>query len=320
MATRLFRTFVSAVICLVIMPMAFATTGQAADRLRVGLDWFVNPNHGPLIIALESGYFSYAGLDVELVEPTTTQDNVTMVLDGRVDIGMSDQPRTQIEVTGGSPLMIVGTLIPVPLNVILGLNGGPVKTIADLRGKRIGYADSERTERDLLKIALAAHDIAISEVTLVDVEFSMVEALLDGKVDVLTDAYRNFEPIQVSLAGKVPLIFDIEGAAIPTYSELVYIIKRHAVDADKVRRFLIAVERGVQALAEDPDRSWELFVKYDPKLDNELNRRAWAATVPLFALRAATLDGARYRRFAGFLVENELIDREVPVEDYLLGR
>ena len=83
-------------------------------------------------------------LDVEIVTPTNTLDNVAMVLDGRADIGMSDQVRTQTEVASGMPLTVVGTLIPVPLNVILAVEGGPVRTVADLRGKRIGYADSER--------------------------------------------------------------------------------------------------------------------------------------------------------------------------------
>ena len=29
---------------------------QAADKLTVLLDWFVNPDHGPLIVARERGY------------------------------------------------------------------------------------------------------------------------------------------------------------------------------------------------------------------------------------------------------------------------
>ena len=42
---------------------------NAADRITVLLDWFVNPDHGPLIIADENGYFDDFGIDVELVAP-----------------------------------------------------------------------------------------------------------------------------------------------------------------------------------------------------------------------------------------------------------
>ena len=71
-------------------------------KVAIGVDWFVDPNHGPLVVALERGFFADEGLDVTLVPPENTMDNVTMVLDGRVAIGMSDQPRTQIEIAGGS--------------------------------------------------------------------------------------------------------------------------------------------------------------------------------------------------------------------------
>ncbi len=39
---------------------------MAADKLTVILDWFVNPDHAPLVIAAEKGYFAARNLDVEL--------------------------------------------------------------------------------------------------------------------------------------------------------------------------------------------------------------------------------------------------------------
>ncbi|MEM6464471.1 MAG: ABC transporter substrate-binding protein [Pseudomonadota bacterium] len=297
-----------------------AAPALAADELKsisIGLDWFVDPNHAPLIVALEKGYFADEGLDVTLVAPENTQDNVTMVLDGRVAIGMSDQPRTQMEIASGSPLLVVGTLIPQPLNVVLAVEGGPISTVRDLAGKRIGYADSRKTERDLLKIGLSANGIDISEVTLVDVSFDMVPALLDGTVDVLTDAYVNFEPIQVELAGKKPLVLDIEKGAMPPYSELIYIANRDIADPDVIDGFRTAVARGVEALVGDTDQAWELFVKYDPKLDTELNRKSWDATVPLFSTAPGDLDSRRYAAFATFLLANDLIAAMPAPDTYL---
>src|SRR5690606_8109479 len=45
------------------------TPAAAADRLTVLLDWFVNPDHAPLVVAKQGGFFEKHGLDVELVEP-----------------------------------------------------------------------------------------------------------------------------------------------------------------------------------------------------------------------------------------------------------
>ena len=49
--------------------MALATPALAQDRLTLMLDWFVNPDHAPIVIAQERGFFSDAGLEVEIVAP-----------------------------------------------------------------------------------------------------------------------------------------------------------------------------------------------------------------------------------------------------------
>ena len=42
----------------------------AADqKLTVMLDWFINPDHAPLIVAQEKGLFAAQGLAVELISP-----------------------------------------------------------------------------------------------------------------------------------------------------------------------------------------------------------------------------------------------------------
>ena len=35
-----------------------ATPAMAADKMKLLLDWFVNPDHGPIIVAQEKGYFA----------------------------------------------------------------------------------------------------------------------------------------------------------------------------------------------------------------------------------------------------------------------
>jgi hypothetical protein len=54
---------------------------RAADQqqLRVILDWFVNPDHAPLIVAREKGFFRDAGLEVELIAPADPNDPPKLV-------------------------------------------------------------------------------------------------------------------------------------------------------------------------------------------------------------------------------------------------
>ena len=55
-----------------ILALALACTAlpaQAQDKVRVLLDWFVNPDHAALVIAKQRGVFAKHGLDVELIAP-----------------------------------------------------------------------------------------------------------------------------------------------------------------------------------------------------------------------------------------------------------
>ena len=44
--------------------LSLSTLSVQAAELKVMLDWFINPDHGPLYVAEERGYFKDAGLEV----------------------------------------------------------------------------------------------------------------------------------------------------------------------------------------------------------------------------------------------------------------
>ncbi|MDA4634295.1 ABC transporter substrate-binding protein, partial [Escherichia coli] len=62
------RAFAPAIILLAALSL-LASPAAAADKLSVLLEWFVNPDHAPLVIAREKGFFSEAKLDVDLIPP-----------------------------------------------------------------------------------------------------------------------------------------------------------------------------------------------------------------------------------------------------------
>src|SRR3546814_3556698 len=60
----------------------------AADKLTLILDWFVNPDHGPIIVAQEQGYFAEQGLAVEVIAPADPSAPPTMVAAGKADLAV----------------------------------------------------------------------------------------------------------------------------------------------------------------------------------------------------------------------------------------
>ena len=43
-----------------------AAPAWAEDKMTVLLDWFINPDHGPIIVAQENGYFADRGWRLKL--------------------------------------------------------------------------------------------------------------------------------------------------------------------------------------------------------------------------------------------------------------
>ncbi|WP_172328272.1 ABC transporter substrate-binding protein [Mangrovicoccus sp. HB161399] len=286
----------------------------AADRMTLMLDWFVNPDHGPIIVAEELGYFEEAGLDVEIIAPADPSDPPKMVAAGKADLAVSYQPQLHLQVAEGMPLKRVGTLIATPLNCLLVLQDGPIGKIADLKGRKIGFSVAGVEEAVLGQI-LGAAGLTLDDVELVNVNWSLSPALMAGQVDAVIGAYRNFELNQMEIEGEPGRCFYVEEEGLPTYDELIYVANPETMDADMIQRFLGATEKAAQYIVNHPGEGWELFSGTAKELQDELNEKAWADTWPRFSVTPAGLDSGRYKRFESFLHDAGLIDEVRPVSD-----
>ena len=311
MHSLFYRFSILLILCSSLIPLP----SLAAEKMTVLLDWFVNPDHAPLIIAKEKGFFAKAGLDVTLIAPADPNNPPKLVAAGKADLAVSYQPKLHIHVAQGLPLVRIGTLVATPLNALVVLADGPVQTIANLKGRKIGFSIGG-FEDALLAAMLSRHGLALADVTLVNVNFSLSPAIIAGQVDGVIGAFRNFELNQMDLMGHPGRAFYPEEEGVPSYDELIMVANKNSLDQGRLRGFLDAMEQGVQYLVNHPDAAWSLFIKAHKDLDDELNRRAWRDTLPRFALRPAALDSARYERFAGFLKSQGLINTIPPLETY----
>jgi putative hydroxymethylpyrimidine transport system substrate-binding protein len=289
-----------------------AAPAMAQDKMTLILDWFVNPDHGPIILAEELGYFKEAGLEVEVIAPADPSDPPKMVAAGRADLAISYQPQLHMQIENGLPLRRVGTLIATPLNCLLVLEDGPVKSTADLKGRKVGFSVAG-VEEVLLSTILAQHGLTLDDIELVSVNWSLSPSLMSGQVDAVIGAYRNFELNQMEIEGVPGRCFYVEEEGVPAYDELIYVANPETMDADMIRRFLTATERATQYIMNHPQESWEIFAGTSRELQDELNEKAWVDTFPRFATRPAALDHARYRRFEQFLLEAGMIENDTPV-------
>lgn len=288
----------------------------AAEKMTLLLDWFVNPVHAAIVIAREKGFFAREGLDVSLVEPADPSMPPRLVAAGQGDVALTYQPNYVLDVAQGLPLQRVGTSIATPLNTIMVLADGPIRSLADLKGKTIGYSVAGY-ETALLGTMLGTVGLKLSDVKLVNVNFALVQPLLGGQVDAVVGAYRNVEAIEMKLAGHPARLFLPEENGVPPYDESIFVTRTDKAGTPAVRHLLDAVGAAQRFILDHPEEAWQTFVKAYPKLDDDLNRQAWAATVPRLSSDPAAVDALRYSVFAEFIKANGLIEHVEPVERYI---
>lgn len=297
--------------------LVLAAQTHAADKLNLVLDWFINPDHAALIVAKQKGYFAAHDLDVTLEEPSDPSVPPKLVAAGKADLAVSYQPELYIQNDEGLGLVRTATLVATPLNTLIVKADSDIKTIADLKGKTIGYSVAG-VEEALLTAILKSGGLTLDDTKRVNVNFSLAPAVMTGQVDAVIGGYRNFELHQMQTAGTPGRAFYIEEHGVPAYDELIVIAHKDKLDRDRLARFNQALEEATQYTINHPDDAWQAFVSYRKDLDDDTNRAAWPATLPRLAHRPGALDTRRYERFAQFMHEHGLIKTLPVLADYAI--
>jgi putative hydroxymethylpyrimidine transport system substrate-binding protein len=295
--------------------LALAALPARAEPLKLLLDWFVNPDHAPLIVAQQKGWFAAAGVPLTLTAPSDPNDPPKLLAAGQADLAISYQPQLTLLAAEGLPLARIATLVATPLNSLVVLADGPVKTLADLKGRKVGYSVGG-FEDALLGAMLEKSGLKLGDVELVNVNFSLSPALLSGQVAAAIGAFRNFELTQMALEKHPGRAFFVEEEGVPVYDELVLIARRDRLGDAKLATVVAVIERATLYLLNHPEAAWTDFVSYDKALDDALNRQAFTDTMRRFSASPAALDRGRYVRFAEFLTKRGLIKAPPPVDSY----
>ena len=298
-----------------------APSASTSQPFTLMLDWVPNADHVGIYQALAEDDFTRAGLDVHVQVPTDPATPLQLVAAGKVDAAISYEPEVMLARNRGLPLVSIAALVQEPLTSIVSLGSKHIRTPAALRGRTVGTAGISY-QHAYLDTILSNAGVPLSKVKEVNVGADLVPAMLSGRVDATLGAYWNYEAIQLAQRGKRPNVIRMDQVGVPTYDELVLVVKRSTIadKADLLRRFVQALGRGYASVRKDPQAGVAALVKANPGLDAKLQAASVQATLPAFFPTGAGQpwgwqDQARWNAYGQWMLTNHLITDPQAVAD-----
>lgn len=281
---------------------------NSSKEINLMLDWLPNPNHVPLFVGIEKGFFEEQGLNINIYKIQDPSDPLVYLTAGKIDIAISYMYSVAQGVKRNHPLKIVGILIDEPLNSIIYLKKIGIKTIEDLNDKTIGYS-IDGTETRILDYLLKTNHIEPKDKY--NVSFDLVSMLQAKRVDALYGAFWNIEIEQLRANGVETDYFPLTDFGMPTYYELVFAIKKGSeIDNPKlITAFQEAMQKSIDFCKQYPNEAFDIYANSNSDKSNKIlawEKKAWAMTIPVLA-ETQQLDQKIWDDFTKwlFMVEKE---------------
>jgi NitT/TauT family transport system substrate-binding protein len=296
---------------------------QSGPKFRIGY-WPVAAGL-PFFAAVEKGYFKEAGVDVEPIKFAGAQQVMEAMLSGRSDgssngtgaanlaIGEIAQPGLfKIFATNPSNAKYV-------LDEFLVAKDSPIKTMADLKGKRVasGPGIQNRTLAETMLERAGAGKIKVAELPIAQ----HVAAIAAGQVD----AVYTLEPtgtvgrlngttrlLEAGVVAKYVLgdpMAPWHGGAASLTTEF---IAKHPAE---VKKFIAAYARGIELVRSKPDEARQ-FMKGYTAIDGALTAEVPLASYMLYN-EFKSSDVAYFQKFYDLFTDKGIFDKKVAVEPML---
>ncbi len=281
---------------------SFLFQAVQAERLRLALEWLINPHHAPIIIAITQGFFAEEGLEVELIQAHGSLQGCIQASVGVVDLALTNEAQWIIQTDKGLDLEPVLTLIAQPLEVVI--SSVP---LSKLKSKRIGHSSSGvGFSASVLDHILEQQGLTSEDITAVHTKYGLIASLVNGQVDAVINAYRTYAIVDLKLHGKEFYVYPYEDLGVPSFAAQV-IVANVKVTLQTKQALQRALEKACQFLKENPSKAWKIFKAYKPELDTPANQAIWPMVIDLFKVEPLNINSHKHQQLKRFLHHHQLI-------------
>jgi ABC-type nitrate/sulfonate/bicarbonate transport system substrate-binding protein len=282
--------------------------GRAPTTVRFAMDWTPNTNHTGLYVAQQQGWFTDAGLDVQILPYNSTSPD-TLVSSGAADFGISFQDSFTVSKAAGADIVSVLAVLQ-HWGTAIGIRAdrADLRSPRDLDGKTYGGFGAAYEVPKMQAVIRAAG--GKGDFKTVVLGTSAYEALYTGQVD-FTEPFLAWEGIEAQLRNEPLKTFAYADYGFPDAYSVIVIgnpgwMKAHP---DAAAAFVSALQRGYQLGADDPAQAVKLLTDANPGVftEPELVSRSQEMLAQRYLKDAAgkvgTQNVAEWSGFSGFLYD-----------------
>lgn len=232
-----------------------------AEDLVVGMPTSPpNVVHMPVLIAQDLGLFKKHGVSVKTVALAGGVKVFRAMLSGNLDIAQAPGTITSIAISKGSKVKgILGTLYKFEASMVV---RGDVKTMADLKGKRIGIQQPGGFAHILSKTVLRKAKINPKDVNFVSIATEDVPALVANQIDtaILHVEQEMLAKEKVPSLHAIARMWELQPKQMYTY----YAVKEDTIKAKPaaLQAFVISVIEATRIMYTDKAKVLPIMVKH----------------------------------------------------------
>lgn len=289
---------------------------QDLTQVTLALDWYPNANHAGIYVARDRGYFTEAGLDVEIFTPADPTTVLQTVGAGRDTFGITYHNDVLQARSQEVPVVSVAALVQHPLNSIMVLESSDIMSPADLAGKTVAMTGVPSDEA-YLETILRHEGLSLDDVEMVNVGFDLMPAVMSERADAAIGVYWTHETILAEREGNPVRYFRVEEYGVPDFYELVLVTGEETIEsqAGTVTAFLGALRQGYHDAADDLEGALELLLAESPDLVEEVEREGLELLAPLWTddgqVPFGTQTAERWSAYAEWAKSEGILDESV---------
>jgi NitT/TauT family transport system substrate-binding protein len=301
-----------ALLAVPVLALGLPALAQAQQSTKVSVSILYLTADSAIFLGIENGYFREQGLDVDLQRMTSGADAIALLATDKLDVGSGSlTPGLLNALRRGLPIQLVAEKASVrPLGAQGQGSGGlmirrdlkesgAVKTVADLKGMRIGINNLQSTALNYVVRTLVKGGLRPEDVTLVELPFNQFVPALQKKA---VDAVMAFPPLVQTIESKLKLAVSMpEGStSITSLNDASNIMMYSSgfARSDAGKRFMVAHLKGqreyMRLLKEDPAALCKVVHKYIPAMPADCEGMSFTGVDLNGAINTESLE--RYQR------------------------